>query len=133
MLPTVINESGHTLPDISCRHITTAVTEALKTETLAPLSIVYVTQEKGGSLNKEYRSGTFATNVLSFAETRDIIITPAIVEREAQEQGVSFVYWLTYLIVHGMLHLEGYTHTTAAEATVMEDLEERIMYKIESS
>jgi probable rRNA maturation factor len=52
------------------------------------------------------------------------------VEKEAAEQGKSIAAHYAHLVVHGVLHLQGYDHESDAEATVMEQLETQIVIKL---
>ena len=96
------------------------------------------------SLNKEYRGLDKATNVLSFAniddedfleecelydeiQLGDIIIALETMQREAEEQEVSFSDHYCHLLVHGLLHLLGYDHMEADEAVEMEAAEAAIL------
>jgi probable rRNA maturation factor len=49
------------------------------------------------------------------------------VAREAEEQNKTPAAHLSHLVVHGVLHLVGYDHTTDPEADTMEDLEVRTL------
>ena len=93
--------------------------------------------DEGQYLNKEWRNKDTATNVLSFpvGETieqapnllGDIVICAPIVEQEAeQQQKDSDAHW-AHLIIHGILHLQGYDHMTDEEAAVMENKEIQIL------
>jgi len=90
-------------------------------------------------LNGAYRGKPTPTNVLSFpapagdAATRflgDVGLAAETVAREAEEQGVPLVDHLQHLVVHGLLHLQGYDHQSEAEAEVMEALEVRILSRL---
>jgi probable rRNA maturation factor len=90
-------------------------------------------------LNAAYRDKNAPTNVLSFPAPAsanesgfhgDIGLAFETVAREAGEQGVSLVDHLQHLVVHGLLHLEGYDHQTEAEAEAMEAIEVRILAKL---
>ena len=50
-----------------------------------------------------------------------------VVLREAAEQGKAPVDHLAHLVVHGTLHLLGYTHDDEADAARMEALETRVL------
>ncbi len=50
-----------------------------------------------------------------------------VVRREAAEQGKPPVSHLAHLVVHGTLHLLGYTHDAEADAARMEALETRVL------
>ncbi|KAB8043266.1 rRNA maturation RNase YbeY [Janthinobacterium aquaticum] len=113
----------------------------VKAALLAPaeLAIRFVDAEEGRTLNRDYREKDYATNVLTFAynegeqladdePTRaDIILCTDVLEKEAAEQGKSVEEHAAHLIVHGVLHAQGYDHLDDEEATEMEDLETEIL------
>ena len=92
------------------------------------------------SLNKQYRQIDKATNVLSFpAELPsevglqflgDIVICADIVDRESQQQSKQSREHWAHLLVHGLLHLQGYDHQNDAEANEMESLEIDILQQL---
>ena len=97
------------------------------------VTIRLVEAEEGRQLNHEYRHKDYATNVLSFpyeTEPRlsgDLVICPQVVAREAGEQGKTQEAHYAHLVVHGMLHLQGFDHETGeTDAAEMEN-EERII------
>jgi probable rRNA maturation factor len=94
------------------------------------ITVRFVDTEEGQSLNRDYRGKDYATNVLSFPyETEpvicgDLVICAPVVTREADEQGKAEEAHYAHLIVHGMLHLQGYDHEAGKKAAhEMEDLE----------
>ena len=105
----------------------------------AELTIRFVDLEEGRTLNRDYREKDYATNVLTFAynegeeladdePTRaDIILCTDVLEKEAAEQQKSVEEHTAHLIVHGVLHAQGYDHLDDEEATEMEDLETEIL------
>ena len=113
----------------------------VQTALLAPaeLTIRFVDAEEGRTLNRDYREIDYATNVLTFAynegeqldddePTRaDIILCTDVLEKEAQEQQKSVEEHTAHLIVHGVLHAQGYDHMDDEEATEMEGLETEIL------
>jgi len=88
-------------------------------------------------LNRDYRRKDYATNVLSFpyAHVRgerssalgDLAICPAVVAREAREQGKRVRDHFAHLTVHGTLHLIGYDHENERDAEHMEAIERRVL------
>jgi probable rRNA maturation factor len=81
-------------------------------------------------LNLAYRGKDYATNVLSFEYepgSGDIVLCPAVIAREALEQGKSLERHYAHLTVHGVLHLRGYDHERTADASRMERAEIRIL------
>ena len=54
----------------------------------------------------------------------DLVICAPVVEREAREQGKALDAHYAHLVVHGVLHLQGYDHETGdADAELMENKE----------
>ena len=80
------------------------------------LSIALVSQKRSRELNKTYRKQDRATNVLSFKEPEfglgELVICPAIVRKDAKKYDILFTSAMTWMIIHGVLHLLGYTHKT---------------------
>ena len=97
------------------------------------VTIRVVNTEESQTLNKRYRGQDKPTNVLSFpsqipalgGETYlgDIVICAEIVEQEARAQNKSVEAHWAHMLVHGILHLQGYDHTEDAPAEKMEKLE----------
>jgi probable rRNA maturation factor len=108
----------------------------------AELTIRFVNAEEGRVLNREYRGKDYATNVLTFAYTEDeesevtqadIILCTDVLQREAEEQKKSVQAHTAHLVVHGVLHAQGYDHETDDEATEMEQLEIEILASLGES
>ena len=102
----------------------------------AELTLRFVAAEEGRTLNRDYRGKDYATNVLTFAYTEDedaaltqadIILCTDVLEREAAEQGLGIAAHAAHLVVHGVLHAQGYDHEDDAEAAEMEALEIEIL------
>ena len=98
------------------------------------ITLRLVDAEEGQSLNRDYRGKDYATNVLSFpyeiepVVIGDLAICHPVVVREATEQGKTLEAHYAHLVVHGVLHLQGYDHETGeADAARMEDKEREIL------
>ena len=105
----------------------------------AELTLRFVDAEEGRNLNREYRGKDYATNVLTFAypgesenePTRaDIVFCGEVLRREAAEQGKTLTAHAAHLVIHGVLHAQGYDHEDDAEATEMETLEVEFLAKL---
>lgn len=95
-------------------------------------------------LNRAWRAKDQPTNVLSFpapvapagapsGEPRflgDVVLAAETVAREARQLGLSPAHHLQHLVVHGILHLIGFTHEDEREAVAMESLETEILASI---
>lgn len=101
----------------------------------AQVVVTLVTPEHSQQLNRDWRGKDKPTNILSFpfeappgagAGSRflgDLVICPQVLLAEATEQGKSVKAHLAHLLVHGLLHLQGYDHEQDEEALEMEALE----------
>lgn len=132
-------------PDARLRDVITRakVRRWVQAALLAPaeLTVRFVAAEEGRTLNRDFRRKDYATNVLTFAynepdededePTRaDIVLCTDVLEREAQEQNKSVEAHCAHLIVHGVLHAQGYDHDIDAEALEMEALETEMLAKL---
>lgn len=100
----------------------------------AEVTVRFVDAEEGRMLNREYRHKDYATNVLSFPYmpnpemAGDLVLCLPVMLREAAEQRKPAEAHFAHLIVHGMLHLQGYDHETSdADAEIMEAREREIL------
>jgi probable rRNA maturation factor len=103
----------------------------------AEIAIRVVDEEESAELNNHYRGKMGATNVLSFPFVNppgvktdilgDLLICAPIVENEAKEQGKNPTAHWAHMVVHGVLHLQGYDHIDENEAVIMESEETAIM------
>ena len=97
------------------------------------VTIRLVDADEGRTLNNDYRGKDYATNVLSFpydsepVVTGDLVICPAVVAKEAAEQGKPLDAHYAHLTVHGMLHLQGRDHDNDEDAEAMENEEKEIL------
>ena len=99
----------------------------------AQLTVRIVDEDEGRALNRDYRRRDYATNVLTFDYQRepvvvaDLVLCAPVVAREAREQRKPVEAHYAHLVVHGMLHLQGWDHENDADAEAMEDEEKEIL------
>lgn len=102
-------------------------------ETGADVTVRFVDTREGRALNRDFRGKDYATNVLTFVYEHhpvsgDLVICLPVVKREAKAQKKPLRAHLAHMIVHGMLHLQGYDHETGpADAARMEQRERDIL------
>ena len=87
------------------------------------ISILFVDDRQIRDLNAKYLKRNRPTNVISFPMAQgkfpvinpqllgDVVISVETARREAQESGLSLEEEITFLLIHGILHLAGYDHT----------------------
>lgn len=103
-------------------------------------NIIFVDNETIRNINKEYRNIDRETDVISFALEDnedikfefgrllgDIYISIPKMKEQAKEYGHSEQRELSFLIIHGLLHLLGYDHETYEEEEVMFKEQELIL------
>ncbi|MCP6726827.1 MAG: rRNA maturation RNase YbeY [Patescibacteria group bacterium] len=80
------------------------------------LSIALVSSKRSQELNKIYRGKDEEANVLSFAQEEfglgELVISPVVVRKDAKKYDILFTSAMTWMVIHGILHLLGYTHKT---------------------
>jgi len=106
----------------------------------AIFSIVFVDDEEIHRINREYRNVDRITDVISFAfedskdleyndfrMLGDIYICIPQMKRQAESYGHSEKRELSFLTVHGLLHLLGYDHMEVEDEKKMFALQELIL------
>lgn len=114
----------------------------------AVTSILVASVKEIQQLNKQYRNKDKATNVLSFPMDMstdlpmelsdepefnllgDLALCAEVIKKEAALQGKSESAHWAHMVVHGMLHLQGYDHVEDGEAEIMEKLEVSILNQL---
>ncbi|MEC7377431.1 MAG: rRNA maturation RNase YbeY [Pseudomonadota bacterium] len=104
------------------------------------VTIRIVGSEESQALNHQYRGKDYPTNVLSFPFEAppgitvplagDLVICAPVVESEAREQQKTLEAHWAHMVIHGMLHLQGYDHIEDEDAEVMEALEIRLLAQL---
>jgi len=105
----------------------------------AEITVRLVDERESAALNSRYRGKTGSTNVLSFGYdsgqknadiSGDLVICAPVVVREARAQGKPVRAHWAHMVVHGILHLQGYDHVRPSDATAMEALEVRLLNRL---
>lgn len=104
------------------------------------LSILLVNDPQISELNQEYLKKSGPANVISFPMREgdfsditpqllgDVVISLDTAQREAATAQIPFESRVLQLLVHGILHLVGYTHeNSASEALKMEQKAEELL------
>lgn len=107
-------------------------------------TIIITDSETVHELNRTYRNIDSETDVLSFPLQEgdslicvpdnylgDIAISLPRAKSQAEEYGHSLKRELSFLTVHGMLHIMGYDHINEEERKKMFDKQEQILEKME--
>lgn len=104
--------------------------ESIKDDVLGKdyqLSLSLVGEKLARTVNRQSRKKDYVPNVLSFPLHRkagEIYLTPAVSKREARSFEHTEREHLTFLYIHGLLHLKGYDH-----GRKMEKLEDYYLQK----
>lgn len=136
----IFNETSYEL-DNEIKDLYKLLEFALKGEKLdnVEFNVIFVDSDTIHNINKTYRNVDRVTDVISFAlednETikldhrllGDIYICIERAKEQAQEYGHSFKRELSFLTIHGLLHLLGYDHMEPEEEKVMFQKQEDIL------
>lgn len=131
----VNNESGTPVDERALSEVARFALDRLRIHPLAELSVVLVDEPTMEHLHVQWMDEPGSTDVLSFPmdELRapaddeepvegllgDIVLCPAVAERQAVTAGHSAQEELELLCVHGLLHLLGHDHAEPDEKAVM--------------
>jgi probable rRNA maturation factor len=102
----------------------------------ARIALVLADARSARRLNRTYRHRDYATNVLTFAYQQaplvvaDVVVCVAVARAEAAQQGKTLRAHLAHLVIHGVLHAQGYDHTRSAEARRMQALESKHLERL---
>ena len=103
----------------------------------ASLTILLTGDKQLQILNLSFRGKDGPTNVLSFLSAAsaenylgDVAIAYGVTVNEAKAAGKKLADHATHLAVHGVLHLQGFDHTTVRQAKIMEPLETKILTEL---
>lgn len=136
----IINETNENIKEL--KEVKKLVEFALQYQKInkSIFNIIIVDEEKIRYLNKNYRNKDSITDVISFAledddtfiktEERilgDIYICLKRAKDQAVEYGHSFLREISFLTIHGLLHLLGYDHMNKEEEKIMFNLQEMIL------
>ncbi len=113
------------------------------------VSILLADDERLQELNREHRDKDKPTNVLSFPNYElkpynfianlkkekeiylgDIALSYTTIYHESVEQDKPFINHLAHMLVHSILHLLGFNHEQDNEAEEMENLEAKLLAKL---
>ncbi len=139
----VNNESGLEADTVGLARLATFALDQLRIHPQAELSILLVDEGTMSAYHEKYMGEPGATDVLSFPmdELRppgeedeppegllgDVVLCPAVTDRQAAEHGRTSTAEAEYLLVHGILHLLGFDHAEPEEKAAMFGLKDKII------
>jgi probable rRNA maturation factor len=137
------NESGLEADSHGLVRLATFALEQLRMHPQAELSILLVDEDTMSAYHEKYMGEGGPTDVRSFPmdELRppgedddppdgllgDIVLCPAVTNRQAAEHGRTPSREAEYLMVHGLLHLLGFDHADADEKAEMFGVKDKIL------
>lgn len=145
------NQEKVSIPEALEADLTKAMNVVAELEALSPQTEVDITLVDDAAiheLNRTYRGIDRPTDVLSFALDEgeeepevdddeiehllgDVIISAPTAVRQGEEYGHGLEREMTYLAVHGMLHLLGYDHMEEKNKLIMRKREEEVLRRLD--
>lgn len=139
----VLNESGVEFDERRTQLLAIFVMDKMRVHPLAELCVTAVDEATIAELNGKWMEKEGPTDVLAFPmdELRpgkvnedpeegvlgDLVLCPAVADRQAKEAGHSTRDELDLLTVHGILHLLGYDHAEPEEHKEMFGLQAQLL------
>ncbi len=138
------NESGRSADEKGLIRLAGFALEQLRIHPQSDLSIVLVDEDTMAHYHEKFMDLSGPTDVMSFPmdELRapaddedeapqgllgDIVLCPAVTERQAAENGRHADEEAEYLLLHGLLHLLGHDHAEPEEKAVMFGLNDQLI------
>ena len=145
------NQEKVSIPEALEADLTKAMNVVAELEALSPQTEVDITLVDDAAiheLNRTYRGIDRPTDVLSFALDEgeeepevdddeiehllgDVIISAPTAVRQGEEYGHGLEREMTYLAVHGMLHLLGYDHMEEKDKLIRRKREEEVLRRLD--
>jgi probable rRNA maturation factor len=139
----VLDEVGAGVDLAELSRLSRFVLDRMRVHPMAELCIKLVDEATIAELNERWMEKTGPTDVLAFPmdELRpglvndepeegvlgDLVLCPAVAERQARDAGHATAAEVHLLTVHGILHLLGYDHAEPEEHKEMFDLQARLL------
>jgi probable rRNA maturation factor len=139
----VLNESGHDVDELELVACARYVMEAMRVHPQADLCLRLVDEPAMETLHVQWMDLPGPTDVMSFPmdELRpgrdgadpeqgvlgDIVLCPAVAERQAREAGHATEEELLLLTTHGVLHLLGFDHAEPKDEKEMFELQRQLL------
>lgn len=137
------NESGMEADEQGLVRLARFALDRLRIHPQADLSILLVDEQTMADYHERFMGLPGPTDVMSFPmdELRepsddeapplgmlgDIVLCPAVTERQAAENGRQPDEEAEYLLIHGLLHLLGHDHAEPEEKAIMFGLNDKII------
>lgn len=137
------NESGMKADEQGLVRLARFALDRLRIHPQADLSILLVDEQTMADYHERFMDLPGPTDVMSFPmdELRepsddeaaplgmlgDIVLCPAVTERQAAENGRQPDEEAEYLLIHGLLHLLGHDHAEPEEKAIMFGLNDKII------
>ena len=145
------NQEKVSIPEALEADLTKAMNVVAELEALSPQTEVDITLVDDAAIHeliRTYRGSDRPTDVLSFALDEgeeepevdddeiehllgDVIISAPTAVRQGEEYGHGLEREMTYLAVHGMLHLLGYDHMEEKDKLIMRKREEEVLRRLD--
>lgn len=109
----ITNKTNGTLPRVPFARIKDAILGSSYS-----LSVAIVPPRESHRLNLAFRGKDNPTNVLSFPyseQSGELVLDLATSKKQAPDFDMPFTAFITYLVIHGMLHLKGMDHGSTME------------------
>lgn len=139
----ISNETDHTVDEVRVLKLAGFALDRMKIHPGAELAIMFVDEPAMESLHVQWMDEPGSTDVLSFPmdELRpgteheptpagllgDIVICPAVAERQADTAGYDTMNEILLLTTHGVLHLLGFDHSEPEEEQEMFGIQKSIL------
>ena len=113
------------------------ILKSLLAELPSQINIIFVGKKRIRTLNNKYLNNDYPTNVLTFPNNDsellsvEIVLCPEIINHESKKYELSTNLRWAHMIIHSMLHLQGYYHKIKKDRLCMESIEVKILHDMD--
>lgn len=139
MISIELNQSllkgGMCFPEARLVQIAKEVSKTLKLKRVHHISAAFISEKEMKKLNLHHRGKNAVTDVLSFTLQNEdyfgeILLSYDQAKRQAKEMKHSVRDEISFLLVHGLLHVFGFDHEKEFDAKKMFPLQTKILLKL---
>lgn len=140
MIVDIDNRSTFEIEVAKVKQITGFIMQQLKLSSEHEVSVSFANEDEMAQLHEQWMHEPGPTDVMSFAlgeitpedkSLGDVVICPQVALRDAIKENKSPALHLTFLLVHGMLHLNGWDHQKKVAKFKMQRKEAQLMTAID--
>ena len=130
-----IHSEGVSIPNLNKSKIKSWIQKIIEIEgyVLGEVNIIFVNNEYLLNINKQFLSHDYYTDIITFDYCEDkkisgdLFLSIEMIEENALKLKIPFLDEINRVVIHGALHLMGFTDKTESDTKIMRDKEDKCL------